>query len=109
MPVSNRGEPAMSHTEQRQARESDVTDAQRSAYWRERLADRPPALDLPVSQVAPPSLAEGRRQRTPFSLAGSLSMAVPARIDLSAYPNIRGWLDRVFARESWKSTSPKMG
>ena len=82
----------MSHTEQRQARESDVTDAQRSAYWRERLADRPPALDLPVSQVAPPSLAEGRRQRTPFSLAGSRQRGFAAFLEREGYDAIEGLL-----------------
>ena len=90
----------MSQAQHRHTCESATTDAQRSTYWRERLADRPPALDLPVCQVAPPSLAEGRRQRTPFSLAGSRQRSFAAFLEREGCDTfeglLAGWIATLF-------------
>ena len=69
----------MSHAQQHTF--GSETDMRRAEHWRERLADRPPALGLPVCEVQPPSLAEGRRQRTPFSLAGSRQRTFAAFVE----------------------------
>ncbi|HEY4057102.1 MAG TPA: glutathione S-transferase family protein [Kofleriaceae bacterium] len=40
-----------------------------------------------------------------FSLAAGLQLAGPARIPVEPYPNLRAWLERVQALDSWKRTS----
>jgi glutathione S-transferase len=51
-------------------------------------------------------VAQDRLTLADFSLASSFALAVPARIPLDAYPNIRAWLGRVQALDAWQRTTP---
>jgi glutathione S-transferase len=43
-----------------------------------------------------------------FSIAASLVYRQPAQIDLTPYPHVQKWMERMEARESWKKSAPKM-
>jgi glutathione S-transferase len=43
-----------------------------------------------------------------ISVASAINLHHGAQIDLSSFPKVRGWLDRVRARPAWQKTEPKM-
>lgn len=49
----------------------------------------------------------GRLSVADFSLAANVESAPKVGLDLSPYPNIRAWYERIAARDSWKSTAPR--
>lgn len=49
----------------------------------------------------------GRLSVADFSLASNVAMAGPAGVDLTPYPNIAAWYERMAARDSWKKSAPK--
>jgi len=48
-------------------------------------------------------VAQGRVTLADYSLAASFAAAVPARMPLQSYPNLREWLSRVEQLEAWKA------
>ncbi|MCC6748902.1 MAG: glutathione S-transferase family protein [Deltaproteobacteria bacterium] len=59
------------------------------------------------SQLAGKEYVTGRLSIADFALASVLAYRVPARMELGAFPQLRGWLGRIEARESWKQTAPR--
>ncbi len=50
----------------------------------------------------------GRLSVADFSLAANADTAPMVGLDLAPYPNIRGWLERLGARDSWKKSAPQL-
>jgi glutathione S-transferase len=44
-----------------------------------------------------------------FTVAASLTYAVPTQVPVSNYKNLSAWFDRVRELDAWKATEPKLG
>lgn len=62
-------------------------------------------LPIVEEQLAARELLTGRFSLADIAVGCSLDIAPLVQHDLGPYPNIRGWLDRLHARESWRPVS----
>jgi len=60
-------------------------------------------------QLAGREHVTGRFGLADIALGCTLELSPLLRYDLSAYPNLRGWLERLQARESWRAATPPPG
>ena len=71
-------------------------------------AERWLARFLPVleQQLAAREYVTGRFGLADIALGCTVELAPLVKLDLAAYPNVRSWLSRLAARESWRKAAP---
>jgi len=53
-------------------------------------------------------VAQDRLTIADYSVAASFALAVPARLPIAGYANVRAWLARIQELDAWKATAPKL-
>ena len=83
----------------------DVTDASQIEVGKAEFARYAPVLEHALQGR---EYVAGKLSVADFSLAANADTAAMAGLDLAPYPNIRGWLERISQRDSWKKSAPQM-
>jgi glutathione S-transferase len=84
------------------ARRDLPPDERHTAYAEEWLARFVPVVE---KQLTDRPYLRGEFGLSDIVLGCSLELAPLVRYDLGAYPAVRGWIDRLQARESWRAAS----
>jgi glutathione S-transferase len=85
------------------ARRELPPDEAHTAYAEQQLARFVPIVE---KQLTDRPYLRGEFGLGDIVLGCSLELAPLVRYDLGAYPAVRGWIDRLQARESWRAASP---
>jgi glutathione S-transferase len=83
-----------------------ATDPAEVARGEALVAQYAPILDAHLAGKT--WVTQDRLTLADFSLAASFALAVPARLPISDYTNLRAWLGRVQELDAWQRTAPPM-